>query len=194
MMGVARWPEGLLSEGWPAMNPHLHQERQHGQARKAPSWESGAGPASTRPCPVRVTGSQVPGRRDSAHSFTHASVQQTCAGNPRLRSPEMVPSGRASVTPELGGTGGASGPGVSSPPLRQDLRARLFTFPQLFTGVCVRGQSLELLGASQEGGDAQARVTRAFTGTTPVHAARQAGSVTEALPHPPGQAPAHPVL
>ena len=34
MMGVARLPEGLLSEGCPAMHPHLHQEQQHGQARK----------------------------------------------------------------------------------------------------------------------------------------------------------------
>ena len=83
----------------------------------------------------------------------------------------MVPSGSASVTPESGGVGGAAEPDVSSLPLRQDLRARLFTFPQLFMDVCVRGQRLELLGASQEGGDAQARVTLAFMGTLPLHTA-----------------------
>ena len=158
------------------------------------SQENGADPASTRSRPVRITSSRVPGSRDLARSFTHPSVQQTCAGNPRVRSPKMVPSGGASVTPESGGAGDAAGPDVSSPALRQDLRARLFIFPQLFMGVCVREQSLELLGASQEGGDAQTQVTLAFTGTAPTHAAHQAGSVTEALPHPPGQAPAHPVL
>lgn len=149
---------------------------------------------STRPHPVRVMSSRAPDRHDLAYSFSHPSVQQTCAGNPRVQSPEMVPSGGASVTPESGGAGGAAGPDVSSLPLRQDLRARLFTFPQLFMDVCVRGQSLELLGASQEGGDAQAPVTLSFMGTLPVHAARRAGPVTEALPHLPGQAPAHPVL
>ena len=148
------------------------------------SQENRADPASTRSRPVRITSSRVPGRRDLARSFTHPSVQQTCAGNPRVRSPKMVPSGGASVTPESGGAGDAAGPDVSSPALRQDLRARLFIFPQLFMGVCVREQSLELLGASQEGGDAQTQVTLAFTGTTPMHAAHQAGSVTEALPHP----------
>ena len=158
------------------------------------SQENGADPASTRSRLVRITSSRVPGSRDLARSFTHPSVQQTCAGNPRVRSPKMVPSGGASVTPESGGAGDAAGPDVSSPALRQDLRARLFIFPQLFMGVCVREQSLELLGASQEGGDAQTQVTLAFTGTAPMHAAHQAGSVTEALPHPPGQAPAHPVL
>ena len=87
------------------------------------SQENGADPASTRSRPVRITSSRVPGSRDLARSFTHPSVQQTCAGNPRVRSPKMVPSGGASVTPESGGAGDAAGPDVSSPALRQDLRA-----------------------------------------------------------------------